>query len=61
MSKADSSLFHYQNNNELENIITIHVDDFLSAGNKHFPKTFPQYVKSLQWGKNAILLPVIWV
>ena len=35
MSKADSSLFHYQNNNELENIITIHVDDFLSAGNKH--------------------------
>ena len=27
MSKADPSLFHYQNNIELEVIITIHIDD----------------------------------
>ena len=36
MSKADPSLFYYQNNNKLEGIIAIHVNDFLSAGNEHF-------------------------
>ena len=36
MSKADSSLFNCQNNNELEGIIAIHVDDFLSTGNEVF-------------------------
>ena len=55
MSKADPSLFYYQNNNELEGIITIHVDDFLSAGNEFFflKIPFPKYVKSLHWGKNT--------
>ena len=38
MSKADSSLFNCQNNNELEGIIAIHVDDFLSTGNEQFLK-----------------------
>ena len=38
MSKADTSLFHYQRNNELQGIITIHVDYFLSTGNEHFFK-----------------------
>ena len=36
MSKADPSLFYYQNSKELEGIIAIHVDDFLSAGNEQF-------------------------
>ena len=36
MSKADPSLFYYQINNELEGIITIHIDSFLSAGNEQF-------------------------
>ena len=38
MSKADQSLFYCQNNNKLEDIITIHVDDFLSARNEQFFK-----------------------
>ena len=38
MSKADPSLFHYQNNSELEGIITNHVGNFLSPGNEHFFK-----------------------
>ena len=38
MSKADQSLFSCQNNNKLEDIITIHVDDFLSARNEQFFK-----------------------
>ena len=38
MSKADPSLFFYQNNNKLEGIIKIHVDDFSSAENEHFFK-----------------------
>ena len=37
MSKAGPSLFYCQNN-ELEGIITIHVDDLLSAGNEQFLK-----------------------
>ena len=36
--KADPSLFYYKNINELEGIITIHVDDFFSAGTAHFFK-----------------------
>ena len=37
MSKADTHpYFFYQNNNELEGIITIHVDDFSSAENQNF-------------------------
>ena len=38
MLKADQSLFYCQNNNEQEGIITIHVDDFLSARNKVFQR-----------------------
>ena len=51
MSKADPSCFRYQKNNELEDIITTHVDEFLRAGNEPFFKDipFPKYVKSLQW------------
>ena len=36
MSKAEPSLFYYKNNNELEGIVTIHVDDFLNAGSEYF-------------------------
>ena len=39
MLKADQSLFYCQNNNEQEGIITIHVDDFLSARNKVFQRS----------------------
>ena len=38
MSKADPSLFYYNCNNELQRIITIHVDDFLCSGNENFFK-----------------------
>ena len=38
MSKTDPSLFHYQNTKELEGIITIHLDDYLSTRNEHFFK-----------------------
>ena len=38
MSKVDPSLFYYQNNSKLEGIITMHVNDFLSAGNEYFFK-----------------------
>ena len=38
MLKADQYLFYCQNNNEQEGIITIHVDDFLSARNKVFQR-----------------------
>ena len=36
--KAQPSLFYYKNINEVEGIITIHVDDFFSAGTAHFFK-----------------------
>ena len=38
ISKANQSLFYYQNNNELQGITTIHEYGFLSAGNEQFFK-----------------------
>ena len=54
LSKADASLFYYQNNNKLERIITIHVDSFLSAGHEHFFKdVIPKIREKFAKGKEC--------
>ena len=49
ISKADQSLFYYQNNNELQGITTIHVYGFLSAGNEQF---FKDIISKLHFSKS---------
>ena len=54
MSKADPSLFYYKSNNELEGIVTIHVDDFLNAGSKYFfQEIIPKIRKKFTVGKEC--------
>ena len=54
MSKADPSLFYYKNNNELEGIVTIHVDDFLNAGSEYFfQELIPKIRKKFTVGKEC--------
>ena len=62
MSKADPSCFRYQKNNELGDIITTHVDEFLRAGNEPFFKdTISKIREKFTVGKNVILLFATWV